>query len=123
MGILKFKRILTLVYSVIISAVIYLISYLIYRRISFNLKETFFLIGLVLVLIGIVMLIARNPMRISGFGSRQKSLQQGGEESDEEEVTEADEETLPDKKSLLLGFNSFTIALSGVILLVVDAFL
>lgn len=127
MRIITLKKILTLVYSGIISAVLYLISYLVSQKIKFNMKETFFLVGLVLVLSGIVMLLAKNPARFNGLSSRQKKVQENDiregciQEREEEEDDESDENANSAKKSFLLGFNSFTIALSGVILLAVDA--
>ncbi len=101
------KGLLTLVYSAIISAVFCFGAYFISQRINFNVKETFFLIGLVAVLAGILITIAKNQSRVTGAGIAEQN-----EEGEEPETGRA---------WILLGFNGFTLVLSGVFLLVIDA--
>ncbi|HEY5562365.1 MAG TPA: hypothetical protein VIK72_11540 [Clostridiaceae bacterium] len=82
MGKCKLKGILTFLYSAIISVLFYLFLYIISLEIKINYKELFFLIGLVSLLIGIVVLISRNPIRMNGWGSSQSSSE--GEFIDED---------------------------------------
>ncbi len=110
MGKLKHAGFLTLIYSLIMAGLICLIVYLISTNVIFNIKETVFLIGLVLVLVGIVFLIARHQSRVVSFEVTEAIRQLSGEE---------------DKKGsfLLTGFNGFTILLTGVFILLIDAFI
>jgi Ca2+/Na+ antiporter len=108
----KLKSILTLLYSAVIAGLLYYILYLVSLRIKMNFSESLFLIALVLVIIGIVVLITKNP-RFVNCGGRQRSASiEEDEEIDEPKTT---------IKSFLIGFNSITIILIGVLLLVVDA--
>lgn len=108
MGKLRLKSIITLAYSAVISVLFYLTGFLISLRISFNIKETFFLIGLVLVLVGIVTVIAKN--------------QNWSTAPDTSEAKEdRDGKNLEKAGMLLLGFNGFTLVFTGVFLLVIDA--
>ncbi|OPX44168.1 hypothetical protein CLHUN_19670 [Ruminiclostridium hungatei] len=103
----RLKYLLTLVYSVAIAAVFCLVAYLISQRINFNLKETYFLIGLVAVLAGILIIIAKNQSRVTVSDIVEQNM----------------EEDEPGKEGagILLGLNGFTLVLSGVFLLVIDA--
>lgn len=105
---LRLKRILTLAYSAVITALFCILAYLVSVRISFDLKETFFLIGLVFVLVGIVIIIVRNQNR-TGFSNFSNP------NNEDSEVTE------DNKSTFMLGFNSFTPVMVGVLLLIVDA--
>ena len=113
----KLKRVLTFLYSTIISAMFCLFLYLISLRIKINFKESLFLIGLVFILIGIVVLISRNPIKMNGLRPIQKPSENEFSNEDCEEVVK------PEAKAIFLGFNSVTIVLSGVLLLIVDTFL
>jgi|GEM_PF-5090739 len=104
---MRLKYLLTLVYSAVIAAVFCLVAYLISQRINFNLKETYFLIGLVAVLAGILIIIAKNQSRVTVADIVEKNM-----EEDEPGAEEA---------VVLLGLNGFTLVLSGVFLLVIDA--
>ncbi len=104
---LRLKRILTLAYSAVITALFCISTYLISSRVSFDLKETFFLIGLVLVLVGIVIIIVRNQSR-TGFNNFSNP---GNEDSGDED----------NESTFLLGLNSFTPVIVGVLLLIIDA--
>jgi len=113
----KIKRILTFLYSTIISALFCLFLYLISFKIKINFKESLFLIGLVFILIGIVVLISKNPIKMNGLRPMQKPSEVEFSDEDNEEVVK------PEAKAILLGFNSVTIVLSGVLLLIADVFL
>ncbi len=106
----KLKSILTLAYSAFISVLFCLAGYLISLRISYNYKETFFLIGLVLVLIGIVVVISKNQNRVAAVDIAEPK-------QEEDEIT--DKET----GLILLGLNGFTSVFTGVFLLVIDVVL
>lgn len=117
MGKHKIKSILTFLYSAIISTFFCFVLYLISFKSKINFRESLFLIGLVFILIGIVVLISKSPMRSNVFGSRHKS-------GKDEYIDEAYEEVVkPAAKTFLLGFNRNIIVLVGVLLLIVDVFL
>lgn len=107
---LKLKNILTLACSAVLSVLFCLAGYLISLRISYNFTETFFLIGLVLVLAGIVIVISKNQNRVTAADAA-------------EPKQEEDEMTAEGARLILLGLNGFTAVFTGVFLLVVDAFL
>lgn len=109
----KIKSFLTLLYSAVIAGFLYYALYLFSLRIKMKFSESLFLIALVIVIIGIVVSIAKNPRFINCGGMRQKNASvEEDDESDEPKIL---------AKSLLIGFNSVTIILTGVLLLVVDA--
>lgn len=109
----KIKSFLTLLYSAVIAGFLYYALYLFSLRIKMKFSESLFLIALVIVIIGIVVWIAKNPRFANYSGFKQKIAN-----------VEEDEELGEPKlhvKALLIGFNSVTIILTGVLLLVVDA--
>ncbi len=110
MGKLKQTGVLTLIYGLIIAVLICLIMYLFSLNTVYDIKETLFLIGLVLVLVGIVFLIAKNQSKVINFEATEAIRQ----------LSEADNRK---GRFLLSGFNGFTILLTGVFILVIDAFL
>lgn len=112
----RFKTILTIIYSAVIGVLLCILMFFISSKKNINLKESFFLIGLVLVLIGIVILITKNPLKINALGAKQKPVEYELPEDEEEAVK-------PEVKTVLLGFNSFTVVLVGVFFLIVDLFL
>lgn len=110
----QIKNLLTLLYSVILSVFLYYLLYFASLRIKINFNESLFLIALVIVIIGIVVLIARNQRFANQGRIRQKAAYP---EEDSDSTKTEDESSGP---FILSGFNSITIILTGVFLLIVD---
>ncbi len=114
MGKLRLKRILTLSFGAVIAGLFCLVASLISLKVTYNIKETMFLLGLVMVLTGIVILISRNQNRAV---TADLSTKQSTEDSKTEDCT------IWNISTVLSGLNSFTVVVAGVFLLIIDAFL
>lgn len=123
MGKYKLKKILTIIYSAIITTLFCLLVFFIPIKAKINIKESFFLIGLVLVLIGIFLLITKNSIRLNAI-SKQKAEESNLLDDEEEDNDDEDDDIKKTQtSSFFLGFNSFTVVLTGVFILIVDLFL
>ncbi|MDF2985779.1 MAG: hypothetical protein K0R50_1289 [Eubacterium sp.] len=114
MGKLRIKRIFTLLFGAVAAGLFCLVAYLISLKVTYNIKETLFLLGLVMVLSGIVILISRNQNKAVNIDLNAKQ---------DTEDSKAEDNAAVDISILLSGFNGFTVVVVGVFILIVDAFL